>query len=281
MKKVLMAMLACLLGLGMGAWADARAADGDAVRVTGAGSMFGRVHTLSRMFMKESPGIRVEVSKEANVDAGIAALLEGRTDAAMASRRLTDEEKEAAKEKNVELAERLIGHGGIVIVAHPSNPLNDLAVEEVRKIFKGEYTRWSQVGGADEPIVVFRTGSTYPGTSFFMENDFLGGPFSDDATVVEEFSGVMRKVASTPGSLGYTRIRDAFESPAANEVWVKVLDIARIRGGAAVAPSRATVKDGSYPVLRPYYLYLRGDAGKEAVEFTDFIMRKGWGQQGL
>ncbi len=252
------------------------------LQVTVSGSMFGRIHTLSNSFEKENPGTNINIAFAPSVDDVIAALLEKTTTVAMTTRHITQKEREIALSKGMDLAEHLIGYGGIVIITNTSNPLNELTVDQVKMVFKGDVIRWSELGGNDDPISVFRTGRKYAGTTFFMQEDFLlGQPFVIKASVEEEFSSVMRMVGQTPGSIGYTRIRDAFESPIAGEFRVKVLKIKKDDTSPAIMPSRTTVNDGTYPIRRPYYLYLEKKMNGEVKKYVDFILKKGWGQQTL
>jgi phosphate transport system substrate-binding protein len=281
-EKTLCVLIACimLIPLITSAGAQSERSQG-AIKVDGAGSMFGRVHTLSKMFMKNQPGIEVKVKRGATVDDGIAELLDGKTDVAMASRRLTKEENQKAAEKKLELAEVLIGYGGIVIVVHPEIAVDALTLDQVKRIFKGEYTNWSEVGGSDQPVKIFRAGQTHPGTLFFMQEEFLQAPFAEQTVGLDEFVNMMRTVAKNPGSIGYVRIRDALESPSAYELNVKILGIKASSDSPAVMPSRETVKDESYPIKRPYYLYYNKKASDDVKKLVEFIMEKGWGQQTL
>jgi phosphate transport system substrate-binding protein len=252
------------------------------IRVCGADSMMGRMQILTKVFMKNNPDIKIEVAEGGLVDVGITSLIENKCDVAMASRGLTEDESAHAVQKGVELVERLVGYGGIVIITHPQNLVNELSVDQVRKIFKGEITRWDQLGGRTENITVVITDETrHPGTFVFMEHDFLKSKFAKDAVTLTQFPGVMAKVAKTPGAIGYVRIRDAFESKPKQRESIKVLEIKREGALVGVMPSREGVNDGSYPIRRPYYLYYNSKADGNIKKYTDFIVSKGWGSQNL
>ncbi len=260
----------------------ASTADKGTIHVASPGSMFGRMHTVSQLFMKEQPLIRVDFMRSANVDATFSALLDKSADIALTTRRITPAEEQSARNKGLELTGHIIGHGGMVIITAAANPVEDLAVDQVRKIFTGEYTNWSQTGGPNEAITVVRVGETYPGTNFFMQEDFLGGiPFAASAIVVPEFASVIRKVAQTPGGIGFVRIRDAFESPIPHESAIKVLGVKKDASAPAVRPSRKTVADASYPIRRPYYVYCEKSADVKIMKYVEFVQKKGWGQQNL
>lgn len=252
------------------------------IRVCGPDSMLGRMQILTRVFMKNNPDIKMEIIEGRLVDVGIAALIENKCDVAMSSRDLTEKESSLAVQKGMELVERLIGYGGIVIITHPQNLVNELSVDQVRKIFRGEITRWDQLGGRTENIIVVRTDeSQHPGTFVFMEDDFLKGKFAKDSVALTQFPGVMAKVAQTPNSIGYVRIRDAFESKPKQRDAIKILEIKKMGALVGVLPSRETVANGSYPIRRPYYLYYNSKLDGSIKKYADFIVGKGWGSQDL
>ncbi len=252
------------------------------IRVSGPDSMLGRMQILTRVFMKNNPDIKVEIIEGRLVDEGINALIEKKCDIAMSSRSLTEKESSLAVQKGEELTERLIGYGGIVIITHPQNLVNELSVDQVQKIFRGEITRWDQLGGRTENIVVVRTDeSQHPGTFVFMEDDFLKGKFANDSVALTQFPGVMAKVAQTPGAIGYVRIRDALESKPKQREAIKILEIKRMGALVGVLPSRETVANGSYPIRRPYFLYYNSKLDGNVKKYADFIVGKGWGSQDL
>jgi phosphate transport system substrate-binding protein len=283
MKRSVTLLLIVLLSIGPGVMANAATGgkEVEAIEVSGAASMFGRIHTLSKQFAAGNPAIGVHVSSDSTVDKGFQDLLNGKAKVVMASRHATDEETRAAQGKGIQLVERLIGYGGIVIVTHRGTALNELSVEQVKKISTGEYQQWNRVGGPAEPITVFRTGSEHPGTLYFLQNDFLGGVFGAGTKVVAGFPKVMESVAKTPGALGFVRIRDAFETSGTVAAQIKVVKIKATPDSPAVMPSRDTVKNGTYPICRPYYLYLTNAAGEGITKYVDFVVQHGWGRQDL
>jgi phosphate transport system substrate-binding protein len=283
MRKGAILLLIVLLSLAPGTMSQAASGgkEKQVIEVSGAASMFGRIHTLSKQFASNNPAIVVKVVSDGTVDKGFQDLLSGKANVVMASRHATDEERRAAQEKSIQLVERLIGYGGIVIVTHPRIPLSELTVEQLKKVSAGEYQNWNQLGGPAEPITVFRTGSEHPGTLYFLEKDFLGGVFGAGVKVVVGFPKVIESVAKTPGAIGFVRIRDAFETPATTSTQVKVIGIKVTPESPAVMPSRDTVKSGTYPICRPYYFYLTDAAGEGIKQYVDFVVQHGWGRQDL
>jgi phosphate transport system substrate-binding protein len=252
------------------------------IRVSGADSMFYRVKLLGKLFQKIHPLVNIDVSQGGTMDSGVRAVINGEADMAMASCSVNEGEDKLAVSKGVKLVERLIGYGGITIIANASAGVERLTLDEVKKIFQGQITNWKQVGGADTPIKVIRTDETHPGTLAFLQRDFMKTPFIAQATVVSSFPGVVATVADSPGSIGYARIREITESLVVrNNPRIKVISLGRSQSALPVYPSRETVSDHSYPLLRPYFIYYSTTAKTPTVQFADFLVKKGWGTQDL
>lgn len=248
------------------------------IRVRGSDAVSGRVEKLSKIYMKDHPDVNVVVVGGART-IGLPNLMDQSGEVAMAARKATDQERREAGNNGIELVERLIGYGGIVIIVDPENPVSELTIEQVQKILKGEFTRWDQVGGPAEPITLFSVGDAHQGTIHFLENDFLGKtPITKNAQVVFSFESVMRGVSETKGSIGYTRVREALEAPAAP---FKIIKLKEKGDSPAIMVSREAIADGSYPLKRPFFLYLDSKAKPEIKAFVDFIVGKGWGAQKL
>ena len=250
-----------------------------AIRVKGADSMWGRVRSLALLYMKDHPQVDITVSANSLVDEGMQALIAGEADVAMASRKITAQESEAAKVKGLQLDGHVVGYGGIVIITDLQNPVDELSIDQVRKIFTGEIVNWKDINGKDQAIAVFKSGGKHPGTLLFVENDVLGGvPITKSAITLPDFPVIIKKVAETAGSIAYARMRDPFPGPASR---TKLVKIRKDEHSSPVSASRETIADGTYPLRRPYYLYTAATARKDVRSFVDFVVSKGWGKPNL
>ncbi|MFZ0945038.1 MAG: substrate-binding domain-containing protein, partial [Syntrophobacteraceae bacterium] len=120
------------------------------IKVKGADSMWGRVRSLALLYMKDHPQVDIAVSANSLVDEGMQSLIAGEADVAMASRKITAQESEAAKVKGLQIEEHVIGYGGIVIITDLQSQVDDLSIEQVRKIFTGEIVNWKDINGKDQ-----------------------------------------------------------------------------------------------------------------------------------
>ena len=283
MKRLvaLLGIIALIVGSSAISWTEDKAGE-TILRVTGADSMFFRVRLLGKLFTKANPSIKVDVSHGGTMDSGIRAIINGKADLAMHSCTLTPAEDKLVAEKGAKLVERVIGYGGITIIANSAAGIERLTVEDVKKLMVGDYTNWKQVGGVDKPVKVIRIDENHPGTLAFLKRDFLHKPFTPDAIVTSTFPSVVAKVADTPGAIGFVRIRETTESPVVrSNPHVKVIPISRSAATVPVMPSREAVANQSYALVRPYLIYYLSSAKPEAVKFADYLVKKGWGAQDL
>ena len=174
---------------------------------------------------------------------GIKAVGEGRCDIGLSSRALKDEEKASG------LAQTILAYDGIAIIVNPANPINDLSLEQIAKVYTGEITNWSELGGDDAEIVLIgrEAGS---GTRDGFES--ITGT-TDACQYRQELTytgDVITTVAQNPNAIGYASLASVKDT-------VKALDV------EGVTPSEETVKDGSYLVQRPFVLVT-----KEGVELS-------------
>ena len=165
---------------------------------------------------------------------GIKAVSEGRCDIGLSSRSLKDAEKAGG------LSQTILAYDGIAIIVNPENPVEDLSLEQIAKIYTGEITNWSEVGGKDAQIVLIgrEAGS---GTRDGFES--ITGT-TDACQYRQELTStgdVITTVAQNPDAIGYASLASVKDT-------VKALAV------EGVTPSEETVKDGSYLVQRPFVL---------------------------
>ena len=223
----------------------------ESVATDGSTSMSKVIESLSEAFGEET-GIEVTYNATGS-GAGIEAVLAGRCDIGLSSRDLKEEEKENGLEGTI------LAYDGIAIIVHPDNPVTDLSIETIAKIYTGEITNWKDVGGNDGEIVLIGREAN-SGTRDGFES--ITGT-EDKCKYRQECTStgdVITAVSSNPSSIGYASLASVKDS-------VKAVSVDE------VAPSEATVKDGSYAVQRPFVLVTKKDTklSENAQKFFDYI----------
>lgn len=222
----------------------------DGVSTDGSTSMSKVIGSLSEAFENDT-GISVTYNATGS-GSGIQAVQEGRCDIGLSSRNLKDEEKSSGLEATV------LAYDGIAIIVNPDNPISDLDVETIAKIYTGEITNWKDAGGDDAEIVLIgrEAGS---GTRDGFES--ITGT-EDKCKYRQELTStgdVITTVAGNPNSIGYASLASVKDT-------VKALTV----GG--ITPTEESVKDGSYVIQRPFVLVTKKDSklSKEAQDFFDY-----------
>ncbi len=211
--------------------------EASSVATDGSTSMEKVIGSLGEAFQNET-GIGFTYNPTGS-GSGIRAVSEGRCDIGLSSRDLKAEEKEAG------LSGTVLAYDGIAIIVNPENPVSDLSVETIAKIYKGEITNWSEVGGNDAEIVLIgrEAGSgTRDGFESITDTEDIC-KYRQELTSTGD---VITTVSMNPGAIGYASVASVKDS-------VKALTV------DGVAPTEESIKNGSYVVQRPFVLVTKTD----------------------
>ncbi len=203
------------------------------VSTDGSTSMEKVINSLGESFMAMNKDVKFTYNPTGS-GSGIQAVSEGRCDIGLSSRALKDEEKASG------LVETVVALDGIAIVVNPENPVSDLDIDTIAKIYTGEITNWKDVGGNDAEIVLIgrEAGS---GTRDGFESITDTKDACQYRQELTSTGDVINTVSQNPDAIGYASLSAVGDS-------VKALTV----GG--VEATEATVKDGSYVVQRPFVL---------------------------
>ena len=223
------------------------------VATDGSTSMEEVIGALGEQFMADNSGVTVTYNPTGS-GSGIEAVSNGSCDIGLASRALTDDEKAGG------LTETIVALDGIAVIVNAENSVTDLSLEQIAQIYTGAVTDWSELGSDAGAIAVIgrESGS---GTRDGFES--ITGT-EDQCVLAQELSStgaVIEAVRTTPGAIGYASL-----SAVQDQKGITVLTV----GG--VAPSEATVLDGSYAIQRPFVFATRTDEALSdaAQAFFDF-----------
>ena len=248
MKKIIALLLAAMLTLALAACGsknndnantDTNTNDDTSTAVTGtvatdgSTSMEKVIGALSESFMANNADTTVTYNPTGS-GSGITAVQEGTCDIGLSSRALKGEEKAAGSKETV------LAYDGIAIIVHPDNPVSDLSLKQIAKLYTGEITDWKDVGGNDAQVVLIGREAA-SGTRDGFES--ITGT-KDKCQYRQELTStgdVITAVSQNPDAIGYASLASIKDS-------VKALNV------DGVTPGEDTVKDGSYKVQRPFVL---------------------------
>ena len=230
------------------------------LRIDGSTTVLPIAQKGAEVFMKKNPSVKVFVSGSGS-GTGIKALLDGTTDIADSSREAKEKEMEAAKGKGVVMTAHKIALDGIVPVVHPSMKINNITVEQLRDIYNGKITNWKDLGGPNRPISAVSR-DTSSGTYEVWEEKILKeDKVRPDALLVASNGQAVQTVAKNKFAIGYIGIGYLDKS-------VKSLTV---NGKTA---SAKTVRDGSWPIARPLFMYTNGKPAGVIAKFIGFMLSK-------
>lgn len=268
MKKLLTILMVSVLVVGLVACGniDKQGASGSdkesvTINVVGSTSVTPAIEMIAKAYEAIHSDIKIDIQGIGST-AGVNASKDKTADIGMASRNLKESEMDYG------LSEHVLAFDGIAVVLHPSNPLNTLDKETVTKIFNGEITNWSEVGGEDAQIIVVSreegsgTRGAFDDIMDLEAKTDAGDKYSlivDDAIIADGNGAVKANIASKKLAIGYVSLSYLDES----------IQPIKVDGVAATVEN---IINGTYKVSRPFLLLTNGDLEPEVQAFLDYCL---------
>ncbi len=236
----------------------------------GSDTMVNLALAWAETYQKIHPEVRISVTGGGS-GTGISSLLNGTVDIANASRAIKPEELEEARSQGFEPYEYVVAQDAIAVIVNLQNPINELTLEQISAIYRGEYTNWSELGGEDRPIVRLSR-ETNSGTHvYFLETVVrLGNSkdkslFTPETLLLPSSEGIISEVRDNPNAIGYDGLGYVTDE-------VKTLAIAPNPGETPILPSVESVNDGTYPISRELFIYTHGEPSTIIKAYLDWIL---------
>ena len=246
LKAALAAIISCAFAVSPSVAED--------IRLTGSSTVAPVMVEIGKLFEENETAHRTFVETGGS-SKGIADLRKGLSDIAMISRPLKDNEQD--------LVGHVIARDGIAALVHADNPITEISVDDLRSVFTGQISNWSELGGADSEIFVVSKGEG-SATSVVL-NDFLGVTADQiDGDIVAAANAQMIKTLSlTPGGIGYVSIGAAMVNI---ELGVPI----KLIGLGSVPPTPENVANGTYQATRPLNLVTFPDTDDSVDSLIEF-----------
>ena len=228
------------------------------VVIKGSTTVLPIAQSCAEVFLDQNPEISISVQGGGS-GVGIASLIDGTCNIADASRPIKDKEVATAKEKGIDPVANVVARDAIAVAVHPSNVIDRLTLAQIKAIYTGEFSNWSQVGSSDQEIVVVSRDSASGTFEAFNELALDGEKVRPDALLQASNSAVATTVANTPGAIGYIGLGYVNEK-------VKAIAVENIM------PSKETVNSGDYALARPLFMYTDGEPTGIVEKFLDFVL---------
>lgn len=208
------------------------------VSTDGSTSMEKVIGFLSEAYMEENSAVKVTYNPTGS-GSGIKAVQAGSCDIGLASRDLKPEEA-------TDLNGTVVAIDGIAMIVNKENPVKDLTIEQIAALYKGEITNWSEVGGADAPVVLIgREAASGTRDGFESITDTEDAcKYNQELTSTGD---VVQTVSSNPNAIGYASL-------------ASVKDTVKLISVEGVTPSTETIQNGSYKIQRNFVMVTKKNA---------------------
>jgi phosphate transport system substrate-binding protein len=233
------------------------------ITIKGSDTMVILAQKWAEVYMKSHPEVTLQVTGGGS-GTGISALINGATDICNASRPMKQSEIDKLKERYGSLGVEIrCAKDGITVYLNESNPVNELTIKQLSGIYSGKIKNWKEVGGADADIKLYgRENSS--GTYVFFQENVVKGDYAASCQTLPGTAAVVNAVNHDKYGIGY--------GGAAYSKGVKQCMVKKDDKTPAYTPSAETIKNGTYPISRYLYMYLRNRPTGEMKNYIDWIL---------
>lgn len=243
----------------------------NSVRVKGSDTMVNLAQAWAEAYMKDHPDANISVTGGGS-GVGIAALINGDTDIADASRIMEPQEIAQAKSKGENVQRFIVAQDGVSVIVNPVNPVSKLTVAQLSDIYTGKATNWKQVGGPDEKIVVLSRDKSSGTHVFFLEHILRKGDakgkeeYAPSVLMLPSSQAIADEVASNKAAIGYVGMGYVKQGKQ------KTVAVAKDSKSPYIQPSVQNVMNRTYPVARPLNMYTPNQPEGAVKSFIDFVL---------
>ena len=241
-----------------------RIASTGSLNVKGSDTMVILSQKWAENFMKEHGGTSIQVTGGGS-GTGIAALINGSTDLCNASRPMKDKEKaDVQAKRNAPAVETKVALDALAIYVNDKNPVKEIDLDSLGKIYLAQTTNWKDVGGPDHKITLYGRENNSGTYGYFKEHVLKDKDFAAATQTLAGTSAVASAVKGDEFGIGYGGIAYA--------TGIRLLAVKKTKDSPAVEPKLETAKDGSYPISRFLYIYTAGEPQGLAKDFIAFTL---------
>ncbi len=236
----------------------------DVITVKGSDTMVILAQRWAEHYMAKHPDVNIQVTGGGS-GVGISALINGTTDICNASRPMKKSEVDKLKARfNVVGVEIKAAKDGLAVYVNESNPVQELTLDQLRRIYTGAITNWKDVGGPDAKIIIYGRENSSGTYVYFKDNVLMGDDFSPMTQTMPGTAAVVNAVSKDKFGIGY--------GGAAYAKGIKDVKVKKDANTLGYAPTEENVKTGKYPIARYLYLYTRNRPTGAVKKFIDWIL---------
>jgi phosphate transport system substrate-binding protein len=233
------------------------------ITVKGSDTMVILAQKWAELYMKNNPSAIIQVTGGGS-GVGITALINGTTDICNASRPMKQAEIEKLKSRYNTLGVQIpCAKDGITIFLNEANKVEELSIKQLSDIFQGKIRNWKELGGNDAEIRLYgRENSS--GTYTYFHDEVVKADYAASVQTLPGTAAVVNAVKKDVNGIGY--------GGAAYAVGVKHAKVKKDAGSQSVLPTKENIANGTYPITRYLYMYLRNRPSGEIKKYIDWVL---------
>jgi phosphate transport system substrate-binding protein len=221
----------------------------------------------AEIYMESHSKIEIVVSGGGS-GTGISALINKQIDIADASRSIKQTEIDSANDNGVNPVEWKVALDGISVIVNKDNLLDELSYSQIRGIYNGEVTNWSEIGGEDGVVVAYGRQSTSGTYVYFNEEVLDEDDYRADKQQLAGNAEIVEAVINDPNGIGYVGV--AYAEARRDEL--KIVSVKKADTDTAYQPTSANIASGDYPISRYLYIYTDEIPTGAVADYIEFIL---------
>lgn len=235
------------------------------ITIKGSDTMVILCQRWAETYMHHNPGVTVQVTG-GGTGTGIAAMINGGTDICAASRPIKDKEKEQVKARHgKEATETAVALDGLTIYVNAANPVEQLSLGQLDRVYRAKTTDWKDVGCPAGPIVCYGRENSSGTYAYFKEHVLKDQDFATEVQSLPGTAAIINAVLKDKSGIGYG-------GKGYDVKGVKVVPVSAKDGDKGVLPSLDNVVSGTYPISRKLFFYTVGAPAGEVKTFIEWVL---------
>ncbi|MDX1940493.1 MAG: PstS family phosphate ABC transporter substrate-binding protein [Saprospiraceae bacterium] len=227
--------------------------------------------SLAETYMAKDPNISIAVTGGGS-GAGIAALINGKTEIANSSREMKEEEIELANKRGVEPMPIVFAVDALALAVNKDSKIDSITIEQLGAIFRGEITNWKDLGGDDMKISLYGRQSN-SGTFVYFRDNILKADYSRDLKQMNGTAQMVEGIKSDPAGIGYVGVGYVVQEDGSVIEGVKILKVKETAEAQAFSPAISeNITNGDYPIVRPLFQYTNGHPQGKLRDFVLYCL---------
>lgn len=257
MKNILLIALTSIFMFGF-------MADKEVITIKGSDTMVILAQKWAEVYMSKNSNVTVQVTGGGS-GVGIAALINGTTDLANASRPMKKSEREKLKQRYNSLGVEIkAAKDGLSLYIHESNPVKELSIQQIKDIYTSKITNWKEIGGPDKKIILYGRENSSGTYVYFKDNVLMGADYSSTMQSLPGTAAVVNAVAKDKNGIGF--------GGAAYGKGIKYVKVKKDGNSQAFEPTAENIKAGHYPITRYLYMYTKSKPSGALKNYIDWIL---------